>query len=118
MNIDERLEALAQSLELMQRMHQDYEQQASERTAKVEREFEREMEAVKQRQAKLEDKMLELEDNMIVQGELMARLDRRVDEFVAHTERWINSAENRFAQLEVTTTAILERFDRLHGGTQ
>jgi len=109
MNIDERLEALAQSLELMQRMHQDYEQQASERAAKFERDFEREMESVKQRQAKLED-------NMVVQGELMARLDRRVDEFVAHTERWINSAENRFAQLEVTATAILERFDRLHGG--
>jgi predicted nucleic acid-binding Zn-ribbon protein len=96
MNIDERLEALAQSLELMQRMHQEYEQQANERAAK----FEREMESVKERQARLED-------NMIVQGELMARLDRRVDEFVAHTkefvarteefvahtERWINSAE-------------------------
>lgn len=114
MNIDERLEALAQSLELMQRMHQDHEQQASERAAQ----FERELETVKQRQGTLEDKMVELRDNMIEQGELMGRLDRRVDEFIAHTERWINSAENRFAQLEVTTTAVLERFDRLHGGRQ
>ncbi len=107
MNIDERLEALAQSLELRQRMHQDYEQQAAERAAQ----FERELESIKERQATLED-------NMTVRGELMARLDRRVDEFIAHTERWINPAENRFAQLEVTTTAVLERFDRLHGGKQ
>ena len=90
-------------------MHQGYERQASERAVKFEQEFGREMEAVKQRQAKLED-------YMILQGELMGRLDRRVDDFVAHAECRINSAENRFAQLEVTTTAILERLDGLHGG--
>ena len=48
----------------------------------------------------------------------MTRLDHRVDEFIAHTRRWINPAENRFAQLEVTTTAMLGRFDRLHGSRQ
>jgi hypothetical protein len=105
MTIEERLEAITHTLELTARMRQDSEQ----RLAKFEERTERELASVK-------DRLTKLEDNMIVQGELVARLDRRMEEFVEHTERWMNSAENRFAQLEVTTTAILERLDRFIAG--
>lgn len=112
MSIDERLEALIQSLELMSHRQQDTDlraAQAEERTAQ----FERELASVKERQTRLDDAM-------IVQAELMARLDHRVDhfvastdDFVASTKEWINSAENPLAELQVLARTSLERLDKL-----
>jgi hypothetical protein len=96
MTADERLEALTRSLEL-------FERHTRERMAQ----FEREQDAVRERQARIED-------NMIVQGELVARLEQRVDllvtriddyiehtnDYIDQTKAWINSAENRLAKLQ------------------
>jgi hypothetical protein len=63
-----------------------------------------------------EERLTKLEEQMIVQGELLARFERRVDQFMQRTEEWMNSAENRMAKLEVLSTAVLERIDHFIAG--
>ncbi len=57
-----------------------------------------------------EDRLAKLEEQMIVQAGLMARLETRLDRFAANVNTWVNSAETRFARLEVmqetTQTAL------------
>jgi hypothetical protein len=86
-----------------------------------------------------EERFAKLEDNMLVQAELVARLERRVDQFtedtrewIKHTEAWshevqrwvaqaearLTLAEARMTQLEAMSTAILERMDRFIQGRE
>jgi hypothetical protein len=58
-----------------------------------------------------EERFKRIEDNLIVQGQLVARLEQRVD-------IWIESAETRMAKLEVLSVAVLERIDRFIAGQE
>lgn len=51
-----------------------------------------------------EERLQKLEGALTVEAELTARFERKV-------EAWIESAENRFAELHVRTIAFEERFD-------
>jgi hypothetical protein len=66
----------------------------------------------------VEERVTKLEDQMIVQAELMVRLEKRVDLFAERVEAWIDTAENRMAKLEVLSAAVLERMDRFIAGQE
>jgi hypothetical protein len=65
-----------------------------------------------------EERVTKLEEQMLVQAELVARFERRVDRFIERTEQWMESAETRKARLEVLSTAVLERIDRFIAGQE
>lgn len=96
MTIEERLEAIAQTLEL---------------TARMQQQAERALAQVEGRTASVEERARKLEDQMLVQAQLVSRFERRVD-------AWIESAETRMARLEVLSTAVLERIDRFIAGQE
>ena len=108
MTIEERLEAITHTLELTARMAHESE----ERLTRLEAQFERE-------QAAAAERFKRIEDNLIVQGELVARLDRQLGEFalrtahwIERTGAWIESAETRLAELQVLVRTAHERLDR------
>jgi len=111
MSIEERLEAITQTLELTARMQQQRERDL----AASEDRREQELAAVKvrtgQELAAAKERTKRLEDQLVVQAELVARFERRVDD-------WIESAETRLARLEVLSTAVLERIDRFIAGQE
>ncbi|MGH9327157.1 MAG: hypothetical protein ACRD2B_10820 [Terriglobia bacterium] len=65
-----------------------------------------------------EERLTKLEEAMLVQAELMTRLERRVEDWTQNTQSWIRSAETRIAQLEAISTAVLERMDRFIQGRE
>ncbi|MGA3328549.1 MAG: hypothetical protein ABSF45_29215 [Terriglobia bacterium] len=65
-----------------------------------------------------EERLAKVEEHMLVQAGLVARFERRIDAFTEKTEAWIESAETRFARLEVFATAVLERMDRFIAGQE
>jgi len=104
MTIDEKLEAITQSLELMNGEHGDFERHTRERIAQ----HERELEAVRERQARIDD-------NLIVQGEVLARLELRFDRMVerqARIDEHMESLVTGMAELQVLTKLAHERLDR------
>ena len=64
----------------------------------------------------VEERLTKLEEQLLVQAELVARFERRTDAFMEKTEAWMESAETRFARLEVFATPVLERMDRFIAG--
>lgn len=101
MTIEERLNAITQTLELTARMQQDFKLKTEERLAQLQAQFEREQSAAAER-------LKRIEDNLIVQGEVVARVDRQLGEFalrtakwIERTDAWIESAETRLAELQV-----------------
>jgi len=101
MTIDERIEALTTSLEL-------FERHTRERTAQ----HERELDAVRERQARIDN-------NMIVQGELLARLEHRTEQFMAwagesflQIKQWTEEARTQIAELQVLVRTAHERLDQ------
>jgi hypothetical protein len=115
MTIDERIEALAMYLELtahrqedVARRQEDFERRTRERTEQFERE-----------QGRAAERLKRLEDNLIVQGELVARVDRQLGEFALHTahwvektEAWIETAKTQIAELHVLVRAAHERLEQ------
>ncbi len=92
----------------MARRQEDFERQTRDRGAQ----FEREQDAVRERQARIDD-------NMIVQGELVARLELRVDQmvariddFVPRIDSWIETAKTQIAELQVLVRTAHERLDQ------
>ena len=80
----------------------------------------------------VQERVTKLEENMLVQAELLARFERRVDQFMERTEEWMDrteewmeqtearmgQAEARITQLEGISTAVLERMDRFIRGRE
>jgi hypothetical protein len=112
MTTEERFQKIEQTLERTAQVAHETELRLALHHEQMERhreQMDREIAEVKERQRRLDD-------SMIVQGAMLARLDRRVEEFVDRTEGWMNSAETRMAKLEVLQTAVLERIDRFIAG--
>lgn len=72
-----------------------------------------------------EQRVKNLEEQMLVQAGLMVRLENRLDQFSAHVEAWVNATENRLAQNEVRMvqleerhSAVLQRLDRFIAGRE
>jgi dsDNA-specific endonuclease/ATPase MutS2 len=105
MTIDERIEALTQSLELVVR-DQEAQRQWIESLRK-------QAEAHDSRMSEMNRRQQLLADNMLVQGELMARLDRHIDDFVVRVDGWIETGRTQIAELQVLTRAAHERLDRI-----
>lgn len=65
-----------------------------------------------------EERVAKIEEQMIVQAELVVRLEKRIEQFAERVEMWVNAAEKRMAKLEVLGTAVLERMDRFIAGQE
>jgi predicted nucleic acid-binding Zn-ribbon protein len=103
MNIDERLEALTQSVELLARLHQQTENEI-QRTQKQIR--------------GTEERVTKLDENMLVQAELVARFERKVDAWIEQAEERMQKSEADVTELRAMWTAVIERWDRFIQGRE
>lgn len=92
MNIDERLEALAQSVELLVSMHRDHEQRAQEYEQRAQENEQRALES----EQRAEKRMAKLETYM---AQMMQSITRLSNVSAVHAIR-IDDHEKRIAELE------------------
>jgi hypothetical protein len=71
----------------------------------------------------VEERFAKLEDHMIVQAELVSRIERRVDAFIERTDRQLELHERRLdmhademAEFRVTVARVLELLERFVSG--